>query len=170
MSLEVYAQTLSIAHTNEPVNAKRRRSNMPYIITTSLYPSEIAPKVGARYLEALAKFPPDESLSTQVVPAAVTTTHQGIKVTGISDVKEGKLEEALRRAGDFMIMFQNIAGFLLDRSLAHPADHLFPINIIPLTNRTSVLPVQIETDIRCGVIARKTKSGFCIEPKWKKHD
>jgi hypothetical protein len=84
---------------------------MPYLITTSLYPSEKAPEVGARYLEALAKYPPDESLSTQVVPAAVTTTHQGIKVTGISDVKEGKLEEALRRAGDFMVMFHNIAGF-----------------------------------------------------------
>ena len=84
---------------------------MPYIVTTSLYPSEIAPKVGARYLEALAKFPPDESLTTQVVPAAVTTTHQGIKVTGVSDVKEGKLEEALRRVGDIMVMFQNIAGF-----------------------------------------------------------
>jgi len=32
-------------------------------------------------------------------------------VIGISDVKEGKLEDALKRAGDFMVMFQNIAGF-----------------------------------------------------------
>lgn len=84
---------------------------MPYLVTTSIYPSEQVQEVGARYLEALAKYPPDESLSTQVVPAAVTTTHQGIKVIGISDVKEGKLEDALRRAGDFMVMFQNIAGF-----------------------------------------------------------
>jgi len=84
---------------------------MPYLVTTSLYPSEKAPEVGARYLEALAKYPPDESLTTQVVPAAVTTTQQGIKVIGISDVIEGKLEEALRRAGDFMVMFQSIAGF-----------------------------------------------------------
>ena len=84
---------------------------MPYLVTTSLYPSERAQEVGAKYLEALEKYPVDESLSTQVVPAAVTTTHQGIKVIGISDVKEGKLEDALRRAGDFMVMFQNIAGF-----------------------------------------------------------
>ena len=84
---------------------------MPYLVTTSLYPSEKAPGVGARYLEALAKYPPDESLTTQVVPAAVTTTQQGIKVIGISDVIEGKLEEALRRAGDFMVMFHSIAGF-----------------------------------------------------------
>ena len=84
---------------------------MPYLVTTSLYPSEKAPEVGARYLEALEKYPPDESLTTQVVPAAVTTTHKGIKVFGTSDVKEGKLEEALRRAGDFMVMFNSIAGF-----------------------------------------------------------
>ena len=55
---------------------------MPYLVTTSLYPSEQAQEVGARYLEALEKYPVDESLSTQVVPAAVTTTHQGIKVIG----------------------------------------------------------------------------------------
>ena len=84
---------------------------MPYLIMTSLYPSEKAPEVGARYLEALAKYPPDESLTTQVVPAAVITTHHGIKVIGISDVKDGKLEEALRRTGDIMVMFHSIAGF-----------------------------------------------------------
>ena len=84
---------------------------MPYLITTSLYPSEIAPEVGARYLEALAKYPPDESLGSPTVPAAVNTTHQGIKVIGISDVKEGKLEEALRRTGDIMVMFHSIVGF-----------------------------------------------------------
>ena len=64
---------------------------MPYLVTTSLYPSEQAQKVGKRYLEALEKYPTDESLTTQVIPAAVTTTHQGIKVFGVSDVKEGKL-------------------------------------------------------------------------------
>jgi len=84
---------------------------MPYIVTVSKYPSDKVTEVATRYLEALAKFPPDESLTTQVVPAAVTTTHQGIEVTGISDVKEGKLEEALRRAGDMMVMFQSIVGF-----------------------------------------------------------
>ena len=84
---------------------------MPYLVTTSLYPSEKAPEVGAKYLEALEKYPPDESLATGTVPAAVTTTQKGIKVIGISDVKDGKLEEALRRARDFMVMFHSIVGF-----------------------------------------------------------
>ena len=82
-----------------------------YIITTSLYPSDKASEVAERYLEAITKYPPDENLATQVVPAAVKATHQGIKVVGIVEVKEGKLEEAYTRAVNMMVMFQNIAGF-----------------------------------------------------------
>ena len=84
---------------------------MPYIITTSLYPSDKGPEVAEKYLEAIQKYPPDENLATQVVPAAVKATHQGIRVTGILEVKEGKLEEAYTRAANMMVMFQNIVGF-----------------------------------------------------------
>jgi hypothetical protein len=84
---------------------------MPYIITTSLYPSHKAPEVAKRYLEALAKYPPDENLATQVVPAAVKSIHEGIKVIGIGEVKEGKLEEALTRTANMMVMFHGIEGF-----------------------------------------------------------
>ncbi len=52
---------------------------MPYLITTSLYPSDKAPEVAKMYLEAIRKYPPDENLATQVVPAAVKATHQGIQ-------------------------------------------------------------------------------------------
>ena len=82
-----------------------------YLITTSLYPSDKGPEVAERYLEAITKYPPDENLATQVVPAAVKSTHQGIKVVGISEVKEGKLEEACTRTVNMMVMFQSIAGF-----------------------------------------------------------
>ena len=84
---------------------------MPYLVTTSLYPSEKGPEVGARYLEALGKYPPDENLGTEVVPAAVKSTHEGIKVLSISEVKEGKLDEAYNRAVNMMVMFQSIPGF-----------------------------------------------------------
>ena len=84
---------------------------MPYIITTSLYPSHKASEVAERYLEAITKHPPDENLATEVVPAAVKSIHEGIKVTGISEVKKGKLEEALTRTTNMMVMFQNIEGF-----------------------------------------------------------
>jgi hypothetical protein len=84
---------------------------MPYIITISLYPSDKGPEVAERYLEALAKYPPDENLATEVVPAAVKSTHDGLSVIGIADVKEGKLEEALNRTVNMMVMFQDIEGF-----------------------------------------------------------
>jgi hypothetical protein len=84
---------------------------MPYLVTTSLYPSDKAPEVAKRYLEALTKYPPDENLGTELVPAAVKGTHQGIDVIGISEVKKGKLEEAYLRTVNMMAMFHTIPGF-----------------------------------------------------------
>ena len=76
-----------------------------------MYPSEKAPEVAARYLEALTKYPP-ESLGTETVPVAVKSTHQGIKGISISDVQKGKLDAAYTRAVNMMVMFQSIAGFV----------------------------------------------------------
>ncbi len=84
---------------------------MPYLITTSIYPSDKATEVANKYLEALSKYPPNENLATQLVPAAVKSTHQGIQVMGIEEVKPGKLEEALTYRGKFMTMFHRIQGF-----------------------------------------------------------
>ena len=84
---------------------------MPYLITTSVYPAEIRTEVATRYLEAMEKFPPDESLTVPLVPAAVKATLDGIKVIGISEVKEGKLGEALDRTAKMMVMFQTLPGY-----------------------------------------------------------
>jgi hypothetical protein len=84
---------------------------MPYIFTTSVYPSDKATDVAKRYLEAITKYPPDDSLGTPIVPAAVITTLQGIKVIGITEVKKGKLEDAMIRVANMMAMFFDIKGF-----------------------------------------------------------
>ena len=84
---------------------------MSYIITTTLYPSDKAPEVAKRYLEAIQKYPVDESLEIPVVPAAVKATHQGIKVIMISEAKKGKLEEAYARSISRNVMFHSIPGF-----------------------------------------------------------
>ena len=84
---------------------------MPYIVTSSLYPSDKAMEVGKKYLEVLKKYPPDQTLGSELVPAAVKTTEQGIKVMSIVEVKKGKLEEALNRAINEMAMFLSIVGF-----------------------------------------------------------
>ncbi len=84
---------------------------MPYIITTSIYPTEKAPEVAEKYLEAMKKYPPDENLAVEVVPAAVKSTHEGVKVLGIAEVKEGKLEDALKQIVNRMVMFMSIPGY-----------------------------------------------------------
>ena len=84
---------------------------MPYIITTSWYPTHKTQEVAEKYLEMLEKYPPDESLGEGIVPVAVTTNQQGIKTMGITEVKEGKLEEALASNRRSMVMYHDIEGF-----------------------------------------------------------
>ena len=84
---------------------------MPYIINTSVYPSDKAKEVAERYIEVIGKYPPDENTGTPVVPVAAKTTNQGLKVMTITEVKTGKLEDALNRAVNAMAMFNDIEGF-----------------------------------------------------------
>ncbi|MFX1297801.1 MAG: hypothetical protein ACFFD2_23515 [Promethearchaeota archaeon] len=83
---------------------------MVYLVTHSNYPSHMAAAVGKRYLEMLQKFPPDPSLSQTVVPAALKRTDYGIKGITISEVKEGKLDEALKRSMNQLSMFNDLEG------------------------------------------------------------
>ena len=84
---------------------------MPYLMTTSIYPTDKAKQVGEKYMEMLAKYPPDENLTKELVPAAVKTTHDGVKVMLIAETKEGKLEEAYNRTANQMVVFIDIVGF-----------------------------------------------------------
>ncbi|NHI89119.1 MAG: hypothetical protein EAX87_06315 [Candidatus Thorarchaeota archaeon] len=84
---------------------------MPYIVTHSRYPTHKIPEVSKRYLEVMKKFPPDETLSEEIVPASVKATELGIATIGISLVKEGKLDEALKRTTQSMLMYHDIEGY-----------------------------------------------------------
>lgn len=84
---------------------------MFYLVTTSTYPSDKATEVAEKYFEALQKYPIDENQVKELVPAAVKSTNQGLRVMGVLEVKDGKLEDALKRLANFMAMFQPIPGF-----------------------------------------------------------
>ncbi len=84
---------------------------MSYLITTSKYPSDKAGEVAEQYLEALKRYPIDDNIETELVPAAVKSTHQGLCILGITEAKEGKLEEAYKNRVKFMVLFQGIQGF-----------------------------------------------------------
>jgi hypothetical protein len=84
---------------------------MPYIIVHCWYPNHLADEVAKKYLETMEKYPPDESLSKTIVPAAVSTTRKGIKTITISEVERPKLGDALERDALFMAEFRHINGF-----------------------------------------------------------
>jgi hypothetical protein len=84
---------------------------MAYIVSTSIYPTAKAKAVAKKYFEALQKYPVDENLSTTVLPAAVKTTKEGVNVFTVGEIKQGKLEEALKLAANRLAMFNDIDGF-----------------------------------------------------------
>jgi hypothetical protein len=84
---------------------------MPYLIVTASYPSHKADVVAKKYLEVLKKYPPDNKLGSLVVPVAVTRNLQGIKAMVITEVKKGKLEDAMTRVGNELAMYRSIEGY-----------------------------------------------------------
>lgn len=84
---------------------------IPYIITTTWFPTHKVPEVVKKYLEVLKKFPPDDSLGESVVPNAINTNKRGVISTGIFKVKEGRLEEALTRSRNSMALYQSLDEF-----------------------------------------------------------
>ena len=82
-----------------------------YIIVTSTYPNDKAKEVANIYFKAMTKYPPDDSLGTPIVPVAIRATLQGIKVINISEVKKGRLEDAMAFAANRLAMFNDIEGY-----------------------------------------------------------
>jgi len=41
---------------------------MPYLMTTSTYPSDKAAEVAEQYLQAMEKYPNDDNLETDIIP------------------------------------------------------------------------------------------------------
>jgi hypothetical protein len=84
---------------------------MPYLFTTSLYPTDLNNEVIEGYFKMLKDLPFDKSLGKQTVQVAVTTTPNGVKTVSIMDVKEGKLTEAILWTYKRMTYLQDIKGF-----------------------------------------------------------
>jgi hypothetical protein len=92
-------------------NDKMEEGKMPYMVTKTWYPLTSAKEVGEKFLEAETKFPPDETLSTRVVTAAISNNPNGLEILGVSEVREGKLEESLTRTYNYFREFWEIDGF-----------------------------------------------------------
>ena len=84
---------------------------MPYIVVRSWYPNNKADEVAKKYMEVIEKYPPDESLTKEVVPVAVNVNKDGIETISIDEVERQKVGDALNRAGRILAEFRNISEY-----------------------------------------------------------
>ena len=84
---------------------------MPYLVSKSWWPSDKTTAVVNKGFELFSKYPPDPSLSEDVVPNCVRATDKGIENITIAEVKKGKLEEAITRAQKMSVEYHDIVGF-----------------------------------------------------------
>lgn len=83
---------------------------MVYLLMTVWFPPHKGEEVGKKFLELIKKFPPDKSLGKVVLDGALMRTKYGIKAITISEVKEGKLEEAFARTSEMLAFYSEIEG------------------------------------------------------------
>ena len=76
----------------------------------SWYPAHLAPKVAQKYLDTLQKLPVPSTIK-RLVPAASTSTKEGIHVLNVDEVKQEDLGDAMDYAGKFLVEFHEIEGF-----------------------------------------------------------
>jgi len=83
---------------------------MPILIVTAWYPYKRRMEVGKKAIEAVNKFPPDESIMKALGTAVLRDKH-GIKVITMNEVMQGKLQEALDRANQTIDFYMEVDGF-----------------------------------------------------------
>ena len=89
-----------------------------YVKTVSSYPQHLASEVGKLYLEAMNKVPVDRSIS-KIVVRAVEAVEGRFQATVFTQVKPGKLREAIDHANERMIILTKIIGFEYSINVAY---------------------------------------------------
>ena len=80
-------------------------------MTISYYPNDKKVEMFNKFAEVMEKFPPDENLSTEVLPGAGRGTKDGVEVFSIREIKKGKLEEVMVRTGKILNELSQIQGY-----------------------------------------------------------
>ena len=84
---------------------------MVNIVSNIFYPHEAGSKVAKKYLEMFKKYPPNPEISKQLA-LCTRGTEKGIEVLAVSEVKKGKVQEAMMRlATQFQEYATLIGGF-----------------------------------------------------------
>lgn len=83
---------------------------MVIIISTTKFPLSKGKEVAERYIEVSKKYPIDKSLEKQILRLAVRIKGNDAESISISEVKEGKLEEVLKRATEQQLLYMDVEG------------------------------------------------------------
>ena len=84
---------------------------MTFIIVTVWFPLNKGGEAAEKYVEVRKEFPTDRSLTKEVLQGAIIVKRDMIKSISVSEVKPGKLDEALARQQSSMIPFHDIDGY-----------------------------------------------------------
>ena len=83
---------------------------MVYMVVINWFPGSSADEVAKVYLEERKKYSRDKSLQ-KVVAECIRSDEKGLKTMGIAEVKEGRLQEALKRQQEILTMYRHIEGY-----------------------------------------------------------
>jgi hypothetical protein len=84
---------------------------MVIVLTTTRFPVSKGKEVSEKYIEVTKEFPPDRSIAKEILRLAARITGNEIESIGLSEVKEGKYEEFLKRTMMIRLKYANIEGF-----------------------------------------------------------
>ena len=84
---------------------------MVIILTTTRFPVNKGREVSEKYIEVSKEFPPDRSLGKEILRLAARLTGNEVESIGLSEVKEGKYEEFLKRGMLIQLKYADIEGF-----------------------------------------------------------
>ena len=87
---------------------------MVYIIVTAWYPVHKAMEVGKKFLEVVKKYPPSKSPGKEIIPVAVSSGKDGLKVISVIEVADGDAQtfsDALTQTNREIVEYMSIEGF-----------------------------------------------------------
>ena len=100
---------------------------MVLILSTTRFPISKAKEVSERYIEVTKEFPPDKSLEKVILRLAARVIGNEIESIGLSEVKEGKYEEVLKRSMKLQLKFADIEGINFKNEIFLSGVAAFPL-------------------------------------------
>ncbi|MFX1588014.1 MAG: hypothetical protein ACFFC1_07655 [Promethearchaeota archaeon] len=83
---------------------------MVILVGITKFPISKAKAVAERFIEVSKKYPPDRSLEKQILRLASRIRGDEVESINVSEVKEGKLAEVLKRGIEQQLLYADIEG------------------------------------------------------------